>query len=171
MRLRMILAALAVLAVAGGAAAQTPEAAVSPVKLALARQVIEANGGQRQRDAMWDAIFSNLAKSLPADSSPEAVKRTQKFQADLRAELDGMIPEILDITARATASALSEQELRDSLTWEQSPSGQSVMHKTPLIMQEVLAREMPMIISALPRLMQKTVDSVCEETHCTPERR
>lgn len=171
MRIRMILAALAALTVASGAAAQTPEAAVSPVKLALARQVIEASGGERQVANMFGVVFSNMEKMLPAGAPPEAVAMARKVQADLRAELVGMVPQMLDITAQEFASELSEQELRDDLAWEQSPSGQSVIRKSPRIMQLTLAREAPMITAMLPRLLQKTTDRVCEETHCTPEQR
>jgi hypothetical protein len=171
MRIRMTLAALAALTVASGAAAQTPEAAVSPVKLALARQLIEASGGATQAENMFGAISSNIEKALPAGASPEAVAMARKVQADLREELVGMIPQMLEITVQETASELSEQELRDNLAWEQSPSGQSVIRKMPRIMQLTLARELPMITTMVPRLMQKTADRVCEEAHCTPEQR
>jgi hypothetical protein len=166
----MIWATLAVLAVAGAAAAQTPEAAVSPVKLALARQIIEASGGARQAESRLDAMFSNVAKTLPSNS-PEAAKITQEIQADARAELVEMVPALLEISAQATASVLSEQELRDYLAWEQSPSGQSITRQTPLIIQERLTRERPMLTAMVSRLLKKVTDRACEETHCTAEQR
>jgi len=171
-RATSILAAIAVLSISTGAYAQTapPVPPADPAKLALARDVFEANGGKQQIEATMKAIFGGVSKmfdGLPASQANVAVLA----QRDMQDEIVKMIPAILDLTADVYARNLSEKELRDMLAWTKSDSAQSIKAKTPLMTQQMVAAEMPLIKAMMPNVMHKTVDRACDEAKCTADQK
>jgi hypothetical protein len=162
-------AAAAVLFAAPLAQAQTAPPA-DPVKLSLAHQLIEANGGAKQAETTVNAMFAGVSKmfdGMPAEQSNVA-KLAQK---DLQDEFVKLIPAILDISANAYAQTLTEKELRDMLAWTNSESGRSIRGKTVQLNQQVIAGELPLIKQAMPKIMQKTVERACDEAKCTAAQR
>jgi hypothetical protein len=170
-RATSILAAIAVLSISTGAYAQTaPPPPADPAKLALARDVFEANGGRQQIEATMKAIFGGVSKmfdGLPASQANVAMLA----QRDMQDEIVKMIPAILDLTADVYARNLSEKELRDMLAWTKSESAQSIKAKTPLMTQQMVAAELPLIKAMMPNVMHKTVDRACDEAKCTADQK
>jgi hypothetical protein len=163
------LAAIAVLSFAADAQAQSASAP-DPVKIALAHQVLEASGGQKQAEATIGAIFSSTSKlfeGLPADQSNIA----RLAQRDMQEELVKMIPAIFEMSTTVYAQNLTEKELRDMLAWITSDSGRSISAKSGIMSQQVMAAELPLIKEMMPRIMQKTVDRACEEAKCTADQK
>ncbi|HLZ76734.1 DUF2059 domain-containing protein [Phenylobacterium sp.] len=163
-------AAAALLSAATFAQAQTAPPPADPVKLSLAHELIEANGGAKQAETSVNAMFAGVSKlfdGMPAEQS----KVAKLAQQDLQDEFVKLIPAILDVSANAYAQTLTEKELRDMLAWTNSESGRSIRAKTVQLNQQVIAGELPLIKQAMPKIMRKTIDRACDEAKCTAAQR
>jgi len=165
-----VLAVISSLAMATAAGAQTvPEKAIDPVRLDLARQVFVASGGAESVERQLKAVFAGAATMVKGNAPGASPKLTEALANDIVAEEVKLIPQLLDESAKAYAENLTEQELRDMLAWTKSDSARSIRQKMPAITQELMTKVMPAVLGMMPTIMQKSVDRVCEETHCTPE--
>ena len=86
---------------------------------------------------------------------------------DLRDELTELLPQLSELSVRAFAENLTEQELRDYLAWEESPTGRSILQKLPAIRTQVMHDELPLLSNMLPKLVERTADRVCEQHQCS----
>ena len=173
---RSILAATAAclaLSLASAGHAQTASAGaaapVDPVRMQLARQIVEATGGEKTAEAQMRAVYANMATMIGRTTPPDQSKLAQQMMADVQEEMVKLVPGIVEISTRVQAQTFTEQELRDVLVFYTSPSGQAILHKMPIILQQTMTEEMPLIQTAMPKIMQKTLDRVCEEQKCTPQ--
>lgn len=168
--MKSIAIAAALLFCSAPAFAQTP-AELDPAKVALARQIMEASGGVKQAeaqiDAMYGAMFSKMAEQMPKDQQV----LTGSLQHAMQKEMHALIPPIVDITVNLYAENFSEQELRDVLAFQRSPSGQALIRKSPVIMQQAMVKMAPLILADMPKVMDAVMDDVCTEQHCTAEQR
>ncbi len=171
-----ILAALAALCGASFTAAsalaqEAPAAAPDPERLRLAMKMVELSGGEKHADAQVKAIFAAaqkaLGKALPADKA----ELTAHIYEDLGQEMAGIMPKLLDVGARAYAEVYTEQELKDMIAFQMSESGQAMMKKAPLVRAQIINETMPLIMSAMPAVLNKAAMRACDESHCTAEQR
>lgn len=170
-------AALAALALSGPALAQstTPApaapAAPDPVRLQLARQLVNAQGGadtyKSQIGSMFTAVSKMVKSSVPA-AQADLVDTMFKYIAD---EETDAVPQMMTDVADVYAERLTERELRDMLAWADSDSGRSIRDKMPAITQELLLRQQPLMKKLVAGMMQKAVDRTCAEQHCTDQQR
>lgn len=158
----------------GPAAAQTTASVpggARPEKLALADRLIQAQGGADQARKLVGSLFtsinSNLAHAFPQNQSEVALR----MRARLQEAMLGLVPTMLDASRQVFAAQLSEQELRDMVTFAESASGRSIQAKLPAMLQQVTAREMPMLAKAMPELLTRAVEDACRESGCTPEQK
>ena len=176
--MRRSLAILAALAALTGAslaapalAQEAPAAAPDPERLRLAMKMVELSGGEKQADAQVKAIFAAaqkaLGKALPADKA----ELTAHIYDDLGQEMAGIMPKLLDIGARAYAEVYTEQELKDMIAFQMSESGQAMMKKAPLVRAQIINETMPLIMSAMPGVLNKAAMRACDESHCTADQR
>lgn len=170
MKSMLVAAALMMFGAPALALAQTPTS-VDSVKLDLAHQIIEANGGAKQAetsiDGMYAAMFSRMSQDMPKDQQA----LTLSLQHAMQREMHGLIPPIIDITVKLYATNFSEQELRDILAFQKSPSGQAMSKKAPAIMQQSMVEIVPLVMNDMPKLMKAVTDDVCTEQHCTADQR
>ncbi len=170
--------AVAALLIAGPVFAQTTPPptsgavdAIDPVKLDLARQLMEAGGGAKQAEAQVDglygAMFGKMAESMPKDQQAMMLS----MQHALQKEMHGLISPIMEITVKLYAANFTEQELKDILAFQRSPSGQALVRKTPAIMQQAMIQMAPMIMADMPKVMHAVTEDVCTEQKCTPAQR
>lgn len=169
-----VAAGLAVLSFAGVSRAQTAPAiatapAADPARLALAKQVFEATGGAKGAEAQMRSLYTSIGALVDRNMPAEQAQIRQRMMTDIQEEMIKIVPALIDVSAQVYASNLSEKELRDVLAFYRSESGQAMIQKQPAMLRQVIAAEMPMIQAMMPRVMQKTLDRVCEETECTPE--
>jgi hypothetical protein len=176
--MRRSLAILAALAALTGAslaapalAQEAPAAAPDPERLRLAMKMVELSGGEKQADAQVKAIFAAaqkaLGKALPADKA----ELTAHIYDDLGQEMAGIMPKLLDIGARAYAEVYTEQELKDMIAFQMSESGQAMMKKAPRVRAQIINETMPLIMSAMPGVLNKAAMRACDESHCTADQR
>lgn len=152
-------------------AAPDPDRPADPARLALARQLIDIDGGEKQVadqvDALYSVMFTKMAEKMPAEGKPVVLAT----QLALQHEMHTLIRPMLDVTAEVYAKNYSEQQLRDIIAFRRSPTGQAVAAKTPMIQRQAVAAMLPLIVQDMPRVMHSTVEAVCKAQTCTPQTR
>ena len=162
-------ALLALTLVLGGAArAQDLPAvpaveSISPRKLELARELIEAAGGRSQMQNMLRGLGQQIASS--ASSKLSAAQKTQ-MGVMVEAEGDALtkrFPELQEAMAKGYAETYSEQELSDILAFYKSPSGRAMIAKAPAVMQDVMAA----VFRMMPEIQRDAGEEICAKITCT----
>jgi hypothetical protein len=99
--------------------------------------------------------------SSTADGQPNP--RAQQFMASYGAAFDSAMPELIHEVALSYARVLTTQELKDSLTFYGSPSGQAILGKMPQMMQQI----MPLTMRLMPKIATATEADFCAKEACT----
>jgi hypothetical protein len=102
---------------------------------------------------------------------PEESQLVNQIFDAMAQQLDGLVPQIIDISVRIYADVYTEKELRDLLAFDTSDSGRSIQQKAPLIRQQALALTMPEVINAMPQIVRQTANQVCDRNHCSDRQR
>lgn len=101
-------------------------AAADPERTALARQMLEAMDVQSMFRGTLSSLDS-LVKTVPPKDQP----RIQQLIASMTSAFDAITPELLGQAAEIYTQDLTTQEMQDTLAFYRTPSGQSVLKKTP----------------------------------------
>ena len=117
--------------------------------------------------SMTVAVEQSMSTQIPQAEAP----LVQALYSDLGEGMDGITPQLVDVAVRVNASVLTEKELRDLLAFEASDSGRSIAQKRPIIAQQTAQQTVPIVMTLMPQLMQKTLDRACAEQHCTASQR
>lgn len=165
----LICCVLAVAALNLGSAHAQTATQHDPVRMDLANQLIDANGGRKATEERMGALMGLMMKNVPVPSGQEPLFKT--IMADFQSEMIGMVPAIIELSVKAYADNLTEEELRYLLATQQSPLARSVNAKMPAVMKQVIEQQAPMIAAVLPQLMRRVGDRVCEQQKCTPQQR
>ena len=137
--LRYAMAALFLLATIGlrPAAAQAP-GEPSPASLLLAKQIVELKGVKD--------IFRPLVRGVVQKTKNMFMQTNFMWGKDLNEcaaivekQFEPRINEVLDTTAKIYARHFTEQELKDLLTFYQSPLGKKVIVEEPKALDESMA--------------------------------
>jgi len=143
------------------------DAAPSAHQLELARQLVAASGMNATLSASLRNTIGQLYATLKPAASAEAEARRRVFaeaQADATAKI---VPQITESLVNGYARTFTAQELSDVLAFYQSPSGRSMVAKTPQLMQGVTVS----LFALIPQLRRDMGDEVCAKITCTAAER
>jgi len=166
---RALLSAAGVIALAAPAAAQDAgpgpgaspadqaAAPVDPERLALARDYVR----ESHIDAAMRGVFANLAKQMPQLAPADA--RARQFMSSFGVGMDAAVPMLTDMMAETTARVFTIQELKDLVAFYGSPSGQSMVAKMPMMMQQIT----PMVFQMMPKVYTVAEADFCRRQTCT----
>ncbi|MDB5432709.1 MAG: hypothetical protein JWP35_3825, partial [Caulobacter sp.] len=116
-------------------AAPKPLPAPTPARLALARRLIEAQGGaQAFSDIFNGGIDGIIAGLKPA---PEVLALMAPYRERLAASLKKHMPEMVEATAVAWARVYTEDELNAQLDYMKTPGARGVMSRWPLMARQL----------------------------------
>jgi hypothetical protein len=142
---RLILAAPLALALTGlayPASAQTPAPPaaapqVSPGALLLAKQIVQIK--------KVDEVFKPIVAGIVTKSRDMFLQTNFMYQKDIDEvalsvgrQFAPRVTELVDASARYYASHFTEQELRDLLTFYQSPLGQKALVEEPKVLDQTM---------------------------------
>lgn len=170
--MKIIVAALALSLTATAALAQAAAPAEpTPQKLALAHELIEASGGAQQvtgvMRTMFQGINTTLSKSLP----PEQARIGILVQAQIQDGVIALAPQFIAISEQVYARDFTEPELRDEIVWLRSESGRAIKAKTQTVLHDTITAEVPIIAAAMPAILQKSMDTACQQVGCSAKDR
>ena len=169
----LLTAAAASLVLATGAFAE-PAAAPDPQRLQLARDLMAATGGVQAYEQRMRAQFAGLTTAMKAALPNETAATAQLRESVFNYFADEQVkalPALLDAMAEVYAEHLSESELRALLVWSQSEAARSIREKMPAISQELIVRQVPLMMKLFEGVGKKAVDRTCAENGCTSEQR
>lgn len=155
---------------AQGVTPAQPDAA----RLQLAREILTANGGAQAMEVRMRALFASmttLTKAMLPNADPKTSEISQALMKYVGDEEIKAIPQLIDQTAIVYANNLSEGELRDLLAWSVSPSGQSIRVKMPVITQQLIAEQGPLLKKMMSGAATMAVERACAEAKCTDDQR
>jgi hypothetical protein len=165
MMLRTAIAgALAALALSGTAVAQPapiPPPQPDAARMALAQQIYDMIGAGTL-DATTKAMHSMMSTMAQSAGGADTA-RQQAMQAALGDSIDKMMPRVLHGTVEIMAQDFTVDELRGMLAFYQSPTGQAVLQKMPVITQQ----SMRLSLSEVPQMMRDFQTDYCHRVTCT----
>ena len=149
-------AAFALLATSAQAQTAAP---VDPQRLALAKQIFEVQGGAQNAGT----ALRTFQKSM-LDAAPSSEARERMNQA-LETMTKTFVPRMFDEMATIYATDFTDAQLKDILAFYQSPTGQALREKSPMVAQQLGG----VMVKLMPKLQLSVLDKVCAETTCTPQ--
>ena len=172
---RTIAAAAASLAIMGSAPAphvapmpQTAdERGVDPEQLALARRLMALLASQMNLTAAMQGMNAGMLQAMRKENpNIDRVDMDRITAATDKAEAD-VLPDLLDDLAHIYARHLTRKEMEDSISFYESTSGQSMMHKLP----EMTGDVGPLMAKYIPRMRASMIAALCAEDACTEAQR
>jgi uncharacterized protein len=134
------LIALIALGLVGSAQAQgfVPPPQVSPAQILLAKQIVQIKG--------VNAMFAPLIRGVVQKTKDSVLqtnvmwaKDLNEIAASIEKEYQPRAVELVDASARYYASHFTEAELKQLLTFYQSPVGQKMLVEEPKALDETMA--------------------------------
>jgi hypothetical protein len=122
--------ALVAIAVVKPAAAQAPAAKPSSGAMLLAKQIVELKGVKQMMDPVAIGVVEKV-KGVIMQQNFMFQKDINEVTVQLHKEFDSRSNELVDIAARAYATHFTEPELKQILTFYQSPVGQKMIVEEP----------------------------------------
>jgi len=123
--------ALLLVGYAGAANAQQPTAA----QIQTSREIVVASGASRSFEPIVPGILQQ-AIALFVQQNPDLQKQLAESAQTIKPEFDKRIPELIDIIARVYAGRFSEAELKEILTFYNSPVGKKYVATLPGVLDE-----------------------------------
>jgi uncharacterized protein len=130
------LVAFAILGAVGPAAVQA-QTEPSPNAILLAKQIIQLKGINGIMDPIARGVVEKV-KSVVMQTNFMFQKDINEITVQLHKEFDGRSSELIDHAAELYASRFTEAELKQILTFYQSPLGQKMIVEEPKILDESL---------------------------------
>ena len=173
---RWIVAVALIVAVAPPAAAQSSSAvstAMTPERLAAAREVVElsrmrdyaAKSVDQAMQQMTAKVLGELSgkAGIDAKDKPKFDRAMGIYVKDMRDGIQQDLPKFIDAQAEIFASVYTLSELRGLAAFYRSPAGQAMVAKTPQLMQAVTARSYDLLIKPMMARMPATIEKVKAE--------
>src|SRR5580698_7012734 len=126
------LVAFATIAAAGSASAQGQP---SPNAILLAKQIVQLKGVGNVMDPIARGVVEKV-KSTVMQTNFMFQKDINDITVQLHKEFDGRSSELVDQTAQLYASRFTEPELKQILTYYQSPLGKKMLAEEPQILDD-----------------------------------
>ncbi|RYB07155.1 DUF2059 domain-containing protein [Lichenibacterium ramalinae] len=114
-----------------------PQPDVPPEKLAIARQVVLGSGMGRS----FEPMVPQLEEQIPAvvtRTRPELTKDLAGVLAQLQPEFQKKTGEMIDIAARIYARRMSDDDLKATAAFFDSPAGKKYVAAQPLMLDELV---------------------------------
>jgi uncharacterized protein len=134
---RHVIAALAAFVTFGVAGPAAAQARPSPNALLIAKQIIQLKGVNNIMDPISGGVVEKVKESV-MQTNFMFQKDINEITVQLHKEFDGRSSELIDHTAELYASRFTEPELKQILTYYQSPLGQKMLVEEPKILDESL---------------------------------
>ncbi len=129
--------ALAVIGAAAPAPAQNQQPSANAIL--IAKQIVQLKGVQQMMAPIAIGVVEKV-KGVVMQTNFMWAKDINEVTAQMHKEFDGRSSEMVDTAARAYASHFTEPELKQILTFYQSPVGQKMVVEEPKAIEEFDAR-------------------------------
>jgi hypothetical protein len=107
----------------------------SPAAMLIAKQILEVKGVKQIYEPIARGAVER-AKQVLLQTNFMQAKELNEVAVQMHRDYDARADELVDISARIYASRFTESELRDILTFYQSPLGRKVIAEEPKALEE-----------------------------------
>jgi hypothetical protein len=136
---RHAMAALVALAFLGlPAAAQTEGPPPSPASILIAKQIVELKGAKTMFAPLVRGVVTKV-KDMFMQTNFMYAKDLNEVAAMMDKDYSSRVDELVDASARIYASHFTEAELKNILTFYQSPLGRKIIAEEPKTLDESMA--------------------------------
>jgi hypothetical protein len=132
---RHVIAALVAFVTFGVAGPAAAQAQPSPNALLIAKQIIQLKGVDNIMNPIARGVVEKV-KSVVMQTNFMYQKDINEITTQLHQEFDGRSTELVDQTALLYAARFTEPELKQILTFYQSPLGQKMIVEEPKILDD-----------------------------------
>lgn len=169
-KLLSVAAAALLISAAGvsGAHAQTATApaasaeSATPAKLALVQRLDKAMNFDGMMNSMMGSMMPAMIDAQ-RKAHPEITDAQAKVISDVSISvLQKYTPKMKEAMYQVYAETFSEDELKSIVEFYESPNGQAVLHKMPLVMQKFL----PAVTAMMPQMQADMQQQMCEKLKC-----
>jgi len=129
---------LMLIAIAKPAFAQAPVQRPSPAAILIAKQILEIKGANEIYQPLVRGVIEKVKNQFMQTNFMWA-KDLNEVAAKLQKDYAVKVSELVDASARIYASHFTETELRDLLTFYQSPLGRKMVVEEPKALDESMA--------------------------------
>jgi len=134
---RLVAGVLAASLLAGGASVAFAQAAPSAAQLALARDLVEANGEAHA----FDGVIANIVEGAAASfltTNPDLARPLREAAQTVLPEFVKRQDEIVQILSKAYASRFTDAQLKEALAFFRTPTGKKLVSDRTAIIQETV---------------------------------
>jgi hypothetical protein len=164
LNLRHAAAGLAAFALLGATPAVCADAAApNPHSEALARKLFtemhmdQVMGGMTHQ--MLPALLAQQRKANPNLSEHDA----QIISEAVSESMDGLMQKVIDRSIPLYASTFTEKELQDLVDFYDTPSGQAMLAKMPILTTKMV----PIMTDLMPEMTAEVTSRICAKMDCT----
>jgi len=137
-RMLAALATFALLAVAKPVFAQAPAAHPSPAAILIAKQIVELKGAKEIYQPLLRGVIQKV-KNQYMQTNFMYAKDLNEIANNLESFYTPRVNELVDASARIYASYFTEAELKEILTFYQSPVGRKLIVEEPKALDASMA--------------------------------
>jgi len=137
-------------------------AADAPPTEASIRQLLEATHAQKLVDSMisqMDTLMKNaMAQATQGQQlSPKLQKEIGQIETDMMTEMKSVLDwnKLVPMYVRVYQKSFSQQEIDGMLAFYKTPTGQALLNKMPLVLQNTMTEVQQMIQPTIQHLQQK----------------
>jgi uncharacterized protein len=129
---------LASFAIANPVYAQAPAARPSPAAILIAKQIVELKGAKDLYQPLVRGVIQKVKNQFMQTNFMYA-KDLNEIAVNLERDYSPRVNELVDASARVYASYFTEAELKDILTFYQSPVGRKLIVEEPKALEASMA--------------------------------
>lgn len=142
----------------------TPEPEPSPGQMAAARDVIVASGMARSFIPMVPQLSEQIGPMLTR-TRPDLTKDLTAVLDQLKPEFEKKTDEMIDIAARIFARRMSEDDLKQTAAFFNSPVGKKYVDLQPVVLDELVVSMQSWTQQLSNFMMQRVRDEMSKKGH------
>jgi hypothetical protein len=119
------------------ASVSSAPAPVTPVQLAVARDLVIASGMSRSFSVVIPQFIDQIGSSL-TQTRPELIEDLKAVFTTLRPEFDKQVDQMTDIAAQIFVKQLSEPDLKGAVAFFNSSAGRQYVAAQPAILSDIV---------------------------------
>jgi uncharacterized protein len=135
----------------------------NPHSEALARKLF----AEMHMDQMMGNMMRQMAPAMleqQRKANPNLSEHDAKVVSDAVAEsMDSLMQKVIDRSIPLYATTFTEKELQDLVDFYDTPSGQAMLAKMPVLTTKMI----PMVTDMMPDMMADMTRRICAKTDCT----
>lgn len=145
--------------------APAPAAEPSPQSLELSRRLFKA----MHADSLIVQISDGMMKIMENERSSDNLTPEERdaVESSVREALAVVAPEYLEKAAHIYAETFTEDELRRTVEFYETPAGQAMLAKMPLLMPRISDA----VHEIMPRMKAETLRRVCQKVDCKHDKK